>query len=53
VYWAFKEQLQYLDADLERHNFDWDPNSQVWYFSGEKSHTWFHDVGTGDLMLWT
>ncbi|KAJ3463802.1 hypothetical protein MRS44_008588 [Fusarium solani] len=44
VYWAFKEQLQYLDADLERHNFDWDPNSQVWYFSGEKSHTWFHDV---------
>ncbi|KAM6524646.1 hypothetical protein FALCPG4_010254 [Fusarium falciforme] len=30
VYWAFKEQLQYLDVDLERHNFDRDPNSQVW-----------------------
>lgn len=53
VYWASKEQLQYLDTDLERHNFDWDPNRQVWYFSNEKGQTWFHDVDTGDLKLST
>lgn len=53
VYWAFKENLQYLDENLERHNFEWDTSSQVWYFRNEKGQTWFYNNETEGLMLWT
>lgn len=34
VFWRVEgDQLRYLDAELRRHKFKWDPRTQVWYLT--------------------
>ncbi|KND92247.1 hypothetical protein TOPH_03224 [Tolypocladium ophioglossoides CBS 100239] len=53
VFWRLEnDQLQYLDADLQRHKFKWDSGTQVWYLTAG-GQAWFYSAEDRDIVLRT